>query len=798
MSARHKLFQAGAVLALLLILVRGASAQGLGGITLESSLNEPLRATIELLNVGGLNESQIEISVASLADYEQAGLERSLLISRIDFDVELFPLGRGQVTLTTEERVEEPFLNLLISARWPSGRVLREYTLLLDLPTFSQNGASQPAVSAPVTAASGSGQAAAPEPASGGAAQADTYTVAGGDTIWEIAEQTRPDIGVTVQQMMIAIQRANEDAFVNNNVNRLLNGRVLRIPTRQEIDIVTHEAAVAQIEAQNRQLGLMRFDSTGNVAGGAEPRQQDELSIVTEDDAAPGSSDLEATIAALENELMLAEEELDRVRLENQELSSQLGDLEEQIDILKNIIAIEDERIAQLQQELAEQAEAAEQAIAEASRVEQNLAAVEQQSPAAGNIVDRILGMLETYMLEIGAGVGLLVLVLGFLVYRNRRAAMDEEDDFAFAEVERDGPRGATPLEAEEEEGFIARLLGRFRKDEDEEDEDFDDEDEDPARDDNESEAGVAFSADAEEDDEEDLTGMAYADTDDAGEMDDEDEDDAEVLASSVMDEVGDSLESADTEGYDQIAAFGESDETAEDDERFAADDLSAALDAIEDEQDEAAQDDAREVEFDLSEETDTGESATAQTEEEQPEEQTEETETFEFSLKQEPEPAALADEPADEPAEDVETFDFALKEASPEPAPEAEEPAVEDSEIEKFEFSVDDSPAAAPVSAPDPEVGKDDDNGLSLDLGNLTFDEEDVKAEAELQDEEESDYAPRTDMDECDTKLDLAVAYEAMGDIDGAVEILDEVIAEGKPAQVEEANRLKAKWQGT
>src|SRR5690606_7021293 len=101
---------------------------------------------------------------------------------------------------------------------------------------------------------------------------------------------------------------------------------------------------------------------------------------------------------------------------------------------------------------------------------------------------------------------------------------------------------------------------------------------------------------------------------------------------------------------------------------------------------------------------------------------------------------------------------------------------------------------SAPPEPGPEP-TQQEAAEAIEFDLGNLTFDDS-MLPEAEDEDEGEAQYQPRTGQDECDTKLDLATAYEAMGDVADAIEILDEVIAEGNPSQVETAKRLKQSWQ--
>jgi FimV-like protein len=721
---------------------QAAFAQGLGELTLDSALNEPLRASIELLDANGLEESQLLVSIASPEEYEQAGLERSAVVSQIEFDIELQSGGRSRVILSSLDRINEPFLSLLVSARWPSGRVLRDYTVLLDLPGANAAGAGVGATSSSTVVATAAGSG-----------STDSYTVQSGDSLWEIAEQTRPDNGVDVPQMMIAIQRANEDAFVNNNVNRLINGRVLRIPGRDEIAIIEPASALAQINAQNEAAGLMPLGAGATAAPGA---ARDELSVLGGDaatGAGAGSSDLAATIAALEAELMLSEEDLDRARIENEELTAQLGELEEQISILQNIIAIEDERIAQLQNELAAQAEATDEALTEAGRAADVLAAA-GQAPASQGIVGQLLMLLQNNVIFIGAALAVVLAVLGLLVVKARRAADDEVDFMAVV---------ADPVEETEEQGFVARLMARFRRRGDEDEYEY--ENEQPVM--RDVDAPVAarvpdmeveeLGDDPDEDFHADDEGQpAQASPVAASAADDDGDYDAVALASSVLDEVDSELEAIDDSEQDE-SADESAEESAEDIVLQSAEPTTATSAEVPDA--------VEEIEFDLDLDLTEAEpepvaAAPAAVV----------PEAFEFKVAPAPAPAAAATVTAEQP--EVETFAFNL-----EPKPVASVPEV---------------PAAAPEPALETFEFKPAASVDSVDPDSVSFDEDDARQA----DEAESSYTPRTNMDECDTKLDLAVAYEAMGDVEGAIEILDEVIAEGKPAQIEEAKRLKTTWQ--
>ena len=120
-------------------------ALGLGEMTLDSYLNEPLKARVDLLNVGGLHEDQIRVRLATTEDFKRMGVDRAYFLTSITFDVEIDDNGRARIAITSEDPVLEPYLDFILEARWPSGRLLREYTVLVDPPVFDD---ATPVVSA--------------------------------------------------------------------------------------------------------------------------------------------------------------------------------------------------------------------------------------------------------------------------------------------------------------------------------------------------------------------------------------------------------------------------------------------------------------------------------------------------------------------------------------------------------------------------------------------------------------------------------------------------------------------------
>ena len=184
-------------------------ALGLGEMELDSALNQPLSAEIKLIDTQGLTSSEIKPKLASAADFERAGIDRYQFLTQMKFSV-----NGDRILITTRDPVNEPFLNFLVELNWPAGRVLREYTVLLDPPVFEE-GRVQPLVAVPAGSVQSQATATAPEarpqptpapkrsnnwqtPAAPG-----TYKVQPNDTLWEIALATRPDASVTPQQLSL-------------------------------------------------------------------------------------------------------------------------------------------------------------------------------------------------------------------------------------------------------------------------------------------------------------------------------------------------------------------------------------------------------------------------------------------------------------------------------------------------------------------------------------------------------------------------------------------------------------------
>ncbi len=369
--------------AISLISALGAStvyALGLGEATVKSALNQPLKAEIELLNVKDLGAGEILPGLATREDFLRSGIERVYFLNDLRFNVETDSRGRAIVQLTTKKPVREPYLNFLVEVIWPSGRLLREYSLLIDPPVFAEEKAAKVAPAktvSTVTPAARPAQTSTAAPAATRTTKQTSRPVEGtfgptsnSDTLWAIALQVRPNSSVSPQQTMLALQDLNPDAFFDGNINKLRSGHVLRIPTLEQIKSRTNRQAVNEVVAQNRafetgQLAPQTVDARPDalVAKGKPSREVtgDELKLVvprTQQEAAKAKAHAGeqggAGDEAVRNELIATQERLDKSRLEKEELGNKVKDLEEQMQTLKRLLSLKDDQLAAMQAQMSQ------------------------------------------------------------------------------------------------------------------------------------------------------------------------------------------------------------------------------------------------------------------------------------------------------------------------------------------------------------------------------------------------------------------------------------------------------------
>mgnify|MGYP001824192133 FL=1 len=357
-------------------------ALGLGDIKVNSVLNEPLNAEIDLYSATNKDLDSLNVQLASKLAFARADIERSEYLNQLKFTLLTRKDGTPYIRVTTRRTFREPFVNFLIEANWQSGRLLREYTLLVDPPEMVRSRARP--VSTASTQKSAQVRRAAPKttpvkPVTSKPVSSVSYTSSGSgelsygptqrnDTLYSIAKQMAP-ANVSIDQMMMALLRDNPEAFENNNINNLKSGYVLRIKDRASLTQLDKATAARQAREQYTAWKQTRQQQTSNANIVDRDSREEKtathdgkLTLVAEGAAEEASAVGKEGVQSseqLKQKLTLANEELESKTIENQELQARIKELEDLLATKASLIALKDEGLATLQQQqqLEQQAE---------------------------------------------------------------------------------------------------------------------------------------------------------------------------------------------------------------------------------------------------------------------------------------------------------------------------------------------------------------------------------------------------------------------------------------------------------
>jgi pilus assembly protein FimV len=379
-----------------------ALALGLGNIEIRSGLNEPLVAEIPVVSASAAELEALRVRLAPPEAFARVGANRpAIMAANLEFAVGRDDQGRPVIRVTTPGKVRDPYLNFLLEVEWQRGRLLREYTVLLDPPMTSARRVAPvraPAaeVEAPVRATPepataptpapepttppatppraepSPAQPAAPstprEPARQPAPAAQVADgrfgpVREGQTLWAVAQQVRPQ-GVDTNQAMIALLAANPEAFIGGNINRLRSGAVLRIPSADEFAVFSAQDAAFQVrqQAEDWQATVRQPVSAAGVerpAGGRTATRDSRLELVPPGGDTPASASQSGVAAnaqgrELRADLDRAREQVSTLQQENRELQSRVSDLEQLDSDARSLIQLKDSQLADAQRRLAE------------------------------------------------------------------------------------------------------------------------------------------------------------------------------------------------------------------------------------------------------------------------------------------------------------------------------------------------------------------------------------------------------------------------------------------------------------
>lgn len=401
-KAKRNRFQATVLAAAIAVLPLATHAAGLGKITVLSALGQPLKAELEVTATRDEAPSLV-VKVAAVEAFRQAGIEYSSALATLRFSRDIKERGgRRYLELSTDRPLNEPFIDMLVELTWASGRLVREYTFLLDPPDLAPRAAPAPVVAPEVraeparpaekpaaaipaetrpvidsrpSAATPLAEKPAAKPAGDG-----SRTVASGDTLGKIAAQTRPE-GVSLDQMLVSLFRSNKDAFDGGNMNRLKAGKILSIPNAETVSAISASEARKEIVAQAADFNAYRKrlasaaaaepardqGAKQSVSGKIAPKVEDKAPVATGKDKLEVSrteaakdakgKPLQGRIATLEEDLVARDRAL-------KEASSRIADLEKNLSDLKKLAEMKSQAGADLQK----QAQATKPAAADAKK----------------------------------------------------------------------------------------------------------------------------------------------------------------------------------------------------------------------------------------------------------------------------------------------------------------------------------------------------------------------------------------------------------------------------------------------
>ena len=422
-------------------------ALGLGEIKLKSGLNQPLVAEISLLSIRGESNEQLRGKLGSASDFDRSGIERSYFLTRIKFKTITKPDGTRVIQLTTADAVKEPFLNFLVDLEWPNGRLLREYTVLLDPPIFDDAPktvvtpvAQQPAKAKPQTSTPKRTAPAKPK------WEGDVYgPTSSSDTLWGIALKVRPQ-GVSVQQAMITIFESNEKAFMKGNINNLKRGAEIRVPDSAVFSQISQREALRMIAVHNESWKSGKrpesrvvdtsseASSSTSQASSSDEAESGRLQLDTDtEDSGKGGSTASD---------FLEDEENDLLKEQNENLNEQSRSDAEKIAQLERLLELKDEQLAKIQNRDASQAEEATTEVpaaevtadaditsndaTETTEVEDFTPVEPEANTNQESFMDGLMkGSYNMLLLIVGAVVALLLIIT---IYRRRNQGVDYQD----------------------------------------------------------------------------------------------------------------------------------------------------------------------------------------------------------------------------------------------------------------------------------------------------------------------------------------------------------------------------------
>ncbi|MBY0580041.1 MAG: hypothetical protein K2P57_13485 [Burkholderiales bacterium] len=384
-----------------------SQAAGLGELKVISALGQPLRAEIDLVSMRKGESESLAARIAPVDAYKLAGVEYNPLLANVKVSIAARPDGQPYVKLASPEVVNDPFVDVMIEVSWSSGQLRREYTMLFDPVEFAKAPVVSPPASMPEKRVE-SPSAPAPEKAE---AKAEKYgPVKRGETLSGIALATKPE-DISLEQMLVALYQANEQAFEGKNMNILKAGKILRIPGSEEIASIGKNEAVKVVKVQAVDWNAYRQKLASTVVergGGLRRSVSGKITASVENKAASVSPQSQEVLKLSKGEAssVRAEEQAAQIKSLN-DASERILMLEKNIQEMRKLLAMKNK------------------ALAEAKGAASAPIAIPHAAPpkAAPSFFDDIMG--NPVLLGVAGGTVLGLAGIGMLIARRRKTVQD-------------------------------------------------------------------------------------------------------------------------------------------------------------------------------------------------------------------------------------------------------------------------------------------------------------------------------------------------------------------------------------
>ena len=442
-------------------------AAGLGNITVFSSLGQPLRAEIEISATS--NElAGMTARLAPSSAFQQANIDYAATLSGIKFSIDKRPNGHPVIRLKSDKPINEPFVDLLLELNWPTGRLLHEYTFLLDPSEFTAKSAmpavavpasrslpvsspspvvddQSPGKASPQTSTPASSEK-APDQSAGGQ---HAHTVKGGDTMQKIARETKLE-GISLEQMLVGLWQANQQAFAEGNMNRLKVGEVISIPDKATLAATSIKDAKKIILTQSAEWNAYRQKLVALAAQGAAKEDIErrdsagKIAVKVEETTAPvaeSNDRLKVSRMAVagandSSKGKRREEDVVARNMALQETKERIATLEINIANMQKLIEMKDQQLTMLQKPMVNNPTTPETPlkpeptavpippdptpVATAARTPAELQPIQQEPKVEPGLVEQLLG--SPLILVAGGSLALLTFLAGYL-FNNRRSS---------------------------------------------------------------------------------------------------------------------------------------------------------------------------------------------------------------------------------------------------------------------------------------------------------------------------------------------------------------------------------------